>query len=255
MNKFWSRLYLVLVFLFLYAPILVLVIFSFNKGETRGMWEGFTLKWYKMLMEDSDILSSVKNTFIVAIISTIVSTIIGTIGAIGISGYSEKFKKLILTINEVPVINPDIVLAVGVMVLFRVLNLEFGLFTLILSHIAFTTPYVVLSVLPKLKQMPNSIVEAALDLGANPRQTLFKIVLPYIKTGIVSGALVAFTLSIDDFVISFFSTGNGVETISTSVFSMARLGINPVINALSTVLFLVMLVMMLLMNFKRGEGK
>ncbi len=250
MAKFWKRVYLVLIYAFLYAPIVVLIVFSFNEGKTRGSWDGFSLIWYRLLIEDVEILSAVKNTFFVATVSTLVSTVIGSLGAIGISQYRKNLKSTLLAVNQVPVMNPDIVIAVGLMVLYRTLGLDFGLLSLILSHIAFTVPYVVLSVLPKLKQMPKTLPEAAMDLGATPTETLLKVIIPYIKPGIFSGALMAFTLSVDDFVISFFTTGNGVETISTLVFSMARRGINPEINALSALIFGTMLLLMLIMNLK-----
>lgn len=253
MSKFWKRLYLVLIYGFLYAPIIVLIVFSFNEGKTRGSWEGFSLHWYRSLLENDEILSALKNTLSVAVIATVISTIIGTLGAIGIYEFRTRTRRLILSLNQIPVINPDIVMAVGLMVLYRTLNLDFGYFTLVLSHIAFTTPYVVLSVLPKLRQMPRALPEAAMDLGASPMQTLWRVVIPHIKTGIFAGALMAFTLSIDDFVISFFTTGNGVENVSTIVFSMARRGINPEINALSTLMFAAMLVLMLVMNVESGR--
>lgn len=250
MSKFWKKFYIFLVFLFLYAPIFVLMVFSFNEGRTRGNWEGFSLIWYETLFQDKEILSAVRNTLIVAFVTTIISTVIGTLGAIGISQYRSKNRKRILAVNRIPVINPDIVMAVGLMVLFRSLTLDFGLFTLILAHIAFTVPYVVLSVLPKLKQMPRALPEAATDLGATPMQTLWRVIVPNIRAGIITGALFSFTLSIDDFVISFFTTGNGVETVSTMVFAMARRGINPVINALSTMVFAVILLLLLVINLK-----
>jgi len=192
----------------------------------------------------------VRNTFTVAIVTTAVSTTVGTLGAIGLSQYLFKTRRRILALNQVPIINPDIVMAVGLMVLYRSLNLDFGLLTLTLAHIAFTVPYVVLSVLPKLKQMPAALPEAAMDLGATPWQTLWRVVIPQIRPGIITGALIAFTLSIDDFVISFFTTGNGVETVSTMVFSMARRGINPVINALSTLMFVMMLGLLVITYLK-----
>lgn len=254
MSKFWKRLYLFIIFAFLYAPIIVLIVYSFNSGKARGSWNGFSFHWYKALLEDREVLLAVKNTFIVATVSTIVSTMIGTLGALGISLYRHKVKRFILGMNQIPVINPDIVMAVGLMVLYRTMDLDFGMVTLILAHIAFTVPYVVLSVLPKLRQMPRALPEAAMDLGATPVQTFWKVILPYLRPGIVSGALMAFTLSVDDFVISFFTTGNGVETISTMVFSMARRGINPVINALSAVIFLTMLILMLVMNLRTEKA-
>lgn len=255
MSKFGKRLYMGLVLLFLYAPIAVLIVFSFNEGKTRGSWDGFSLTWYQQLWQDSEILAAVTNTFLVAIVATIVATIIGTLGAIGIEQLRRRPKALVLGLNQIPVINPDIVMAVGLMVLYRSLDLNFGYLTLILAHIAFTVPYVVLSVLPKLKQMPRALPEAAMDLGATPLQTLTQVIIPYIRPGIISGALMAFTLSIDDFVISFFTTGNGVETISTMVFSMARRGINPKINALSAIIFGTMLVLMLIMNLKTERAE
>lgn len=248
MSKFWKRFYMGLVFAFLYAPIAVLLVFSFNEGKTRGSWDGFSLVWYQTLLKDEAVLSAVGNTFFVAIISTLAATVIGTLGAIGIAQFRQKNQQRILASNQIPVVNPDIVMAVGLMVLFRTLQLDFGMITLLLAHIAFTVPYVVLSVLPKLKQMPQALPEAAMDLGATPAQTLWRVIIPQIRPGIVSGALIAFTLSIDDFVISFFTTGNGVETVSTIVYSMARRGINPEINALSTIMFAVMLVLLIIPN-------
>lgn len=253
MSKFWKKFYLVLVFLFLYAPIIVLMVFSFNEGKTRGNWEGFSLIWYETLFQDEEVLAAVRNTFLVATLTTLVSTVIGTLGAIGVSQYGWKNRRRILGMNQIPVINPDIVMAVGLMVLFRTLTMDFGLVTLTLAHIAFTVPYVVLSVLPKLKQMPSALPEAAMDLGATPMQTLWRVVIPQLRPGIITGALIAFTLSIDDFVISFFTTGNGVETVSTSVFAMARRGINPVINALSTMMFAIMLVLLVITNLRNGK--
>lgn len=252
MSKLWKRFYLLIVLLFLYAPILVLVVFSFNEGKTRGSWDGFSLVWYQALLEDEEVLAAVRNTFVVAIGATAVSTVIGTLGAIGLDQFRRRTRSRILALNQVPVINPDIVMAVGLMVLFRSLTLEFGLGTLLLAHIAFTVPYVVLSVLPKLRQMPQALPEAAMDLGATPLQTLWRVILPQIRPGIITGALIAFTLSIDDFVISFFTTGNGVETVSTMVFAMARRGINPVINALSTLMFAVML-LLLVITYLRSD--
>ncbi len=252
MSKWLKRIYLFLIYAFLYAPIIVLIVFSFNEGRTRGSWDGFSLHWYESLFQNDEIMSALKNTLSVATIATIVSTILGTLGAIGIYEFRANRRRVILALNQIPVINPDIVAAVGFMVLYRTLTLDSGYLTLVLSHIAFTVPYVVLSVLPKLRQMPRAYTEAAMDLGATPMQTLRLVVLPQIKTGIISGALMAFTLSIDDFVISFFTTGNGVETVSTMVYSMARRGINPEINALSTLMFGAMLILMILMNVMTG---
>nr|WP_072514592.1 ABC transporter permease [Ndongobacter massiliensis] len=255
MKKFRDRLFLLLFYAFLYAPILVLIVFSFNEGKTRGRWDAFSLTWYLQLFQDEEILSSLRNTLSIAALATLFSTLIGTFGAIGLFSFRTRLRRVILAFNRIPVINPDIVMAVGLMVLYRSLHLDFGYLSLLLSHIAFTVPYVVLSVLPKLRQMPRALPEAAMDLGATPFQTLWRVVLPYCKGGIFSGALIAFTLSIDDFVISFFTTGNGIETVSTTVYSMARRGINPKINALSSLLFLTTIVLLVLMNLRRSPQK
>lgn len=191
-------------------------------------------------------------TILIAVLSAIISTIIGTFAAIGISNMPGISKKIVLNLNYLPVLNPDIVTAVSLMVLFRFLKLDFGFTTMLLSHITFCIPYVILSVLPKLKQMNKHLAEAAMDLGATPFYALRKVVIPEIRPGIITGALIAFTLSVDDFVISFFNTGKGVSNLSIEIFSMTRRGINPVINALSTLMF-VGLMIMLLIIYKRTE--
>ncbi len=240
-----KKVYVFLIFTFLYAPIIFLMVFSFNDSKLKTTWIGFTFKWYKELFRNEEILTAFINTIMVALIATVIATILGTTAAIGIY-YMKKWKKsLILNINYIPVLNPDIVTAVSLMVLYRLLSMENGFITVLLSHIMFTTPYVVLSVLPKLKQMSKSLPEAAMDLGATPFYTFRKIIIPEIKPGIFSGMILAFTLSLDDFVVSYFTTGNGFNTLSVTVFSMARRGINPAINALSTLMFLVILILLL----------
>ena len=220
-------------------------------------WNGFTFKWYERLFQNESIMSALYYTIVVAILSSIIATIVGTISAIGIHKMRGKGRKLILNINYLPILNPDIVTAVALMSLFAFVNLEFGFMTMLLSHIMFSIPYVILSVLPKLKQLPQNIEEAAMDLGATPSYALRKVILPQIKPGIVSGFLMAFTMSIDDFIISFFNTGNGVSNLSIEIYGMARRGIKPEINALSTIMFSVVLILLLLSNRKqsivRGE--
>lgn len=248
MKEFFKKFYLALVFLFLYGPIAVLMVFSFNDSRLKGSWVGFTFKWYKELLHNEEILSSFKTTILIAILATIIATILGTIVAIGIY-YLRGYKKtLLLNMNYLPVLNPDIVTAVSLMVIFNLMNFPFGFFTMLLSHITFTTPYVILAVLPKLSQMNKFLPEAAMDMGASPFYTLRKVVLPEIKTGVFSGSLLAFTLSIDDFVISFFTTGHGVSNLSVTVYSMAKKGVNPAINALSTIMFLVMVILLLILH-------
>ena len=251
-EKYINRLYAFLIFLFLYAPIIVLIIFSFNDSKSRGNWNGFTLKWYIELFKDREVLKALYNTILIAVSSAIISTIIGTIAAIGIYNMQGLSSKVILNLNYIPVMNPDIVTAVSLMTLFRLFRFEFGMLTMLLSHITFCLPYVILSILPKLKQMNKHLAEAAMDLGATPFYTLRKVIIPEIKPGIITGGLMAFTLSIDDFVISFFNTGHGVSNLSITIFSMARRGINPVINALSTLMFVGLLILLLIIN-KRTE--
>ena len=215
-------------------------------------WNGFTFKWYERLFQNESIMSALYYTIVVAVISSVVATIVGTISAIGIHKMRGKGRKLILNINYLPILNPDIVTAVALMSLFAFINLEFGFTTMLLSHIMFSIPYVILSVLPKLKQLPQNIEEAAMDLGATPSYALRKVILPQIKPGIVSGFLMAFTMSIDDFIISFFNTGNGVSNLSIEIYGMARRGIKPEINALSTIMFTVVLILLLLSNRKQS---
>ena len=231
---------------------MALAVFSFNDSKSMAHWGGFTFKWYKQLIHNQSIMSALYYTLVVAIISSVVATIVGTISAIGIHKMSGRNRKLILNINYLPVLNPDIVTAVALMSLFAFVKLEFGFLTMLLSHIMFSIPYVILSVLPKIKQLPSNIEEAALDLGATPIYALRKVILPQIKPGIISGFLMAFTMSIDDFIISFFNTGNGVSNLSIEIYGMARRGIKPEINALSTIMFTVVLILLLISNKKQS---
>ncbi len=266
LESFIKRFYLILIFIFLYTPIVTLMVFSFNDSKSMGKWSGFTLRWYTQLFQNARIMEALKYTIIIAVISSIVATIIGTFAAIGIHRMKGLPKKTLLNINNLPVLNPDIVTGISIMSLFIFIfpilnkigiNAQFGFTTMLLAHITFNIPYVVLSVLPKLRQLPSNITEAALDLGATPGYAMRKIILPQIKPGIVAGLLMAFTMSIDDFVISFFTTGPGVTNLSIEIYSMARKGINPSINALSTLMFITVLILLLIVNRKeftsRGE--
>ncbi|MDU4882155.1 ABC transporter permease [uncultured Clostridium sp.] len=266
LESFIKRFYLILIFIFLYTPIVTLMVFSFNDSKSMGKWSGFTLRWYTQLFQNARIMEALKYTIIIAVISSIIATIIGTLAAIGIHRMKGLPKKTLLNINNLPVLNPDIVTGISIMSLFIFIfpilnkigiNAQFGFTTMLLAHITFNIPYVVLSVLPKLRQLPSNITEAALDLGATPGYAMRKIILPQIKPGIVAGLLMAFTMSIDDFVISFFTTGPGVTNLSIEIYSMARKGINPSINALSTLMFITVLILLLIVNRKeftsRGE--
>lgn len=254
-GKIGANIYLVLVFIFLYAPIFALALFSFNDSKSMARWNGFTLKWYQQLFKNDRIISALITTVVVAILAATIATVIGTISAIGIDRIKGGKKALLLNLNYLPVLNPDIVTAIGLMILFIFFNVKLGFLTMLLAHITFNIPYVVLSVLPKLKQMPANIEDAAMDLGAKPLYTLRKVILPQIKPGIVSGFLIAFTMSIDDFIISFFNTGNGVTNLSIEVYSMAKRGIKPEINALSTLMFITVLLLLLLSNKKQSIVK
>lgn len=261
LDTFIRRFYLLLIFIFLYTPIVTLMVFSFNDSKSMGKWNGFTFRWYSELFQNSRIMNALKFTLLIAVIASIVATIIGTIAAIGIHRMKGLPKKALLNINYLPVLNPDIVTGISLMSLFiflaPFLKLEFGFWTMLIAHITFNIPYVILSVLPKLKQLPANITDAALDLGATPSYAMRKIILPQIKPGIFAGLLMAFTMSIDDFVISFFTTGPGVTNLSIEIYSMARKGINPSINALSTLMFVTVLILLLIVNRKeftsRGE--
>ncbi|EOC99920.1 ABC transporter permease [Caldisalinibacter kiritimatiensis] len=253
MKRFFTKLYTVLIFLFLYAPIVVLIVFSFNNAKSRGHWDGFTLKWYFSLLEDEQILKSLYYTVIIAILSSIISTLIGTFAAIGIHNMNYLGKKITMNLNYLPVLNPDIVTGVSLMTLFIFVKLKLGFLTMLLAHITFNIPYVVLSVLPKLKQLNKHLAEAAMDLGATPFYAFKKVILPEIMPGIITGSLIAFTLSIDDFVISFFTTGSGVTNLSITIYSMARRGINPKINALSALMFVSVITLLIIINTRTSK--
>jgi len=253
-GKFLQKVYLSIIFIFLYAPIVVLVVFSFNDSKSRGRWGGFTLKWYADLLKSSEIRSALYYTILVAALAAIIATIAGTFAAIGIYNMGLFGKKVMLNINYLPVLNPDIVTGIALMLLFVSMKMQLGFITMLISHITFNIPYVILSVMPKLKQMNKHLPEAALDLGATPFYTLRKVIIPEIMPGIITGAMMAFTLSIDDFVISFFTTGSGVSNLSIVIYSMARKGIKPSINALSSIMFVSVILLLILINKRQSKG-
>ncbi|MDD2494026.1 MAG: ABC transporter permease [Tissierellia bacterium] len=248
MKKYLSRIYMLIMYIFLYAPIIVLAIYSFNESKSRGNWTGFSLKWYIELFQDRDIKTALYYTVSIAIISSIISTILGTIASLGINSLKGNMKSLVLNINYLPVVNPDIVTGISLMILYISFNMDLGFNTMLISHIVFSTPYVILSILPKLKQLDKNMTEAALDLGATPMYAIRKVIIPEIKPGIITGFLTAFTLSIDDFIISYFTKGEGVTNLSIVIYSMARRGVRPTINALSTIMLTVVLILMLIIN-------
>ncbi len=246
-NKVFSVLYVLLCFAFFYVPILVTVIFSFNSSKSLTHFTGFSMRWYSELIRNNEIMSAVYVSITIAIISTAVSTVLGTITAIGLTKHRKLVKEWLMNINNVPIMNPEIVTAIGLMLLFSSIKLEKGYVTMLLAHIAFSTPYVITNVYPKVRSLDQNITNAALDLGATPFQALTKVIIPMIKPGIYAGMLLAFTMSIDDFVISYFVSGNGVMNISIVVYNMTK-RTNPTINALSTVLIFVIIVILLIVN-------
>jgi len=255
MKKLLKNSYIYSMILFLYSPIAVLIIFSFNESKSRGQWGGFSLRWYIELFRDRDIKTALYYTLIIAILSAVISTIIGTISAIGIYNMKFLMRSIVLNINSLPILNPDIVTGVSLMLLFTFLQIKLGFITLLIAHIGFNIPYVILSVLPKLRQMDKNLPEAAMDLGATPNYTLIKIIIPEILPGIITGFILAFTLSLDDFVISFFTTGSGVTNLSIYIYSMARRGIKPVINALSTIMIVVVTSLLIFINKRSNIEK
>ncbi len=241
------KLYIVLMYAFFYLPILVTMVFSFNSSKSLTSFSGFSLRWYEKLVTDSNIIAAVYVSVSIALIATLVSTVLGTITAIGLSKSKKILKEWILNVNNMPIMNPEIVTAIGLMILFTSARMERGYITMLLAHIAFCTPYVIVSVYPKVRAMDHNLADVAMDLGATPYQALTKVILPMLKPGIFAGMLLAFTMSIDDFVISYFVTGNGVSNISIIVYNMTK-RTNPTINALSTILILVVVIVLVLVE-------
>ena len=241
------KLYIALMFVFFYLPILVTMIFSFNSSKSLTKFTGFSLKWYHKLLTDNNIIAAVYVSISIAIIATAVSTILGTMTAIGLSRSRKVLREAILNVNNMPIMNPEIVTAIGLMILFTSARIERGYITMLLAHIMFCTPYVIVSVYPKVRSMDHNLANVAMDLGATPFQALTKVIIPILKPGIYAGMLLAFTMSIDDFVISYFVTGNGVSNISIVVYNMTK-RTNPTINALSTLLILVVVIVLVIVN-------
>lgn len=242
-----SKIILTLTMLFFYLPILYIIIFSFNDSRSLTKFGGFSLRWYEKMFADSTMMEAVLYTVIIAVIATVVATVVGTITAIGLSKSRKVVQKMVERINDLPVMNPDIVTAISLLMFFSVLTVKKGFGTLLIAHIMFCIPYVMLSVTPKLRSLDPNLIDAAMDLGATPFQALAKVIVPQIKPGIVSGALIAFTMSFDDFVISYFTTGNGVNNISILVYTMSK-RVNPSINALSTIVILLITLVLGVVN-------
>ena len=252
MKKAFSKIYLGLVYLFLYAPIFVLIVFSFNESKSKSHFSGFSLKWYVELFEDELIMSSLVNTLILALVSSVIATLIGTMAAIGIYSMKKKSRRAVMWITNLPMMNPEVVTGISMMLLFvafsSIFGIQQGFYSVLIAHITFNLPYVILNVLPKLYQVNNNLFEAALDLGCTPRQAFFKVIIPEIMPGIFSGFLMAVTLSLDDFIISYFTRGSDFQTLPVTIYSMLRKQVPPSLNALSALMFVAVLVILLISN-------
>ncbi len=269
----WGRLFMGLVFLFLYAPIFVLIVFSFNNSKSRTVWNGFTLNWYVELFRDSQIMNSLYTTLLVALLSAVIATIAGTFASIGFYNMKRRWREPLMTVNNIPMMNADIVTGVSLCLFFVAafagwngfvkwmettyrltaprLSLGFG--TLLIAHISFNIPYVILSVMPKLRQMDKNLIDAAQDLGCTWMQAFWKVVVPEIKPGIINGMLIAFTMSVDDFVISYFTAGAKTSTLAMTIYGMAKRRISPKMNAVSTLLFVTVLTLLIIVNVRQAH--
>jgi spermidine/putrescine transport system permease protein len=254
-RRLTKNIYMLLMFVFLYSPVAVLIIFSFNKAKSRAVWGGFTLNWYRKLMQNEDILHALQVTLIVALLSALISTLIATVTCIGMNAMRRRLRNTIMTVTYIPNISPDLVTGISLMLLFFFIGMKTGFATLLLAHIAFNIPYAILSISPKLKQLDKNLFEAALDLGCRPSQAITRVILPEIMPGIITALILTFTLSIDDFVISYFTAGNQISTLAITIYSMARKSVNPQINALSTLLFISVLALLLIVNSRTGRDR
>ncbi|HIR83926.1 MAG TPA: ABC transporter permease [Candidatus Galloscillospira excrementavium] len=277
-----SRVFMALVFLFLYAPIFLMIVFSFNAGNSNVIWKGFSLHWYTELFQDRSIMQSVYTTLLVSLLATVIATIAGTFAAVGFYSMGRRARGALMTVNNIPMTNADIVTGVSLCLLFVAVfgfwnefaanyrltlnlfgtvyritfpQLSMGFGTMLIAHITFNIPYVILSVGPKLRQMDRNLVDAAQDLGCTWMGAFFKVILPEIKPGIISGALIAFTMSVDDFVISLFTAGDSVSTLAMEIYSMARRRISPEINAISTLLFVIVLALLVINNVRESRAQ
>lgn len=247
-RKHAQRLYIALIFVFLYVPILTLIILSFNNSKSMSVWRGFTFQWYINLFQDESIMNALYTTLIIGFSSAFIATVIGTAASIAMNSMKKLPRMILLSITNIPMMNADIVTGISLMLLFIGLNYTLGFSSVLIAHITFNIPYVILSVMPKLKQTNRNTYEAALDLGASPFYAFKKVILPDIFPGILSGFLLAFTMSLDDFVITHFTKGPGVDTLSTKIYTEVRKGIKPEIYALSTLLFVSVLILLILIN-------
>lgn len=255
MKKIAKILYLALILLFLYFPIGALMVLSFNEGKSMNAWQGFSFKWYAEMLESRDIMDALGNTLTIALWASVIATIVGVLACIGLNAMSEKKRSFIMGLNNIPLLNADIVIGISIMLCLLMFGISLNYGTVLFAHITFCLPYVILSVMPKFKQLENLTYEAALDLGATPVYAFFKVVLPEIMPGVVSGFLLSFTMSVDDFVITHFTRGAGINTLSTLIYSQVRVGIRPTLFALSTIIFVTVFVVLVIINWTSAHNK
>jgi len=253
--KFLKRFYMVIIFIMLYAPIITLMVLSFNTSKSRAHWGGFTLHWYESLFQNTDIMQALYNTLIIALLASVIATVIGTLASVGMNAMGKRSRSIFVGVTNIPMLNSEIVMGVSLMLLFIIGRMELGFSTILISHITFNIPYVILNVLPKLKQINRETYEAALDLGATPFYAYRKVVIPDIMPGIISGFLLSFTMSLDDFVITYFTKGPGIDTLSTKIYSEVRKGIRPEMYSLSTILFATVLLLLLIVYLHPDKNK
>ena len=249
LKRTWQDFYLVLIMVFLYAPIVTMMVLSFNTSKSRTQWGGFTLNWYADMFASRNIMAALHNTLLIAFLSALIATIIGVAASVAINSMKAVPRTIVMGITNIPMLNVDIVTGISLMLAFIAFGISLGFKTILIAHITFNIPYVILSVMPKLKQTSRSTYEAAMDLGAGPVYAFFKVVFPDILPGVLSGFLLAFTMSLDDFIITHFTKGAGINTLSTLIYSEVRRGIRPSMYALSTVIFLVVLTLLIITNF------
>ena len=258
MKKVLKGIYLALIILFLYLPRFTLMVLSFNEGKTMNAWTGFSFRWYREMFSNRTIMEALGNTLTIAFWAAAAATVVGVMACIGLNAMKEKHRSFFMGLNNIPLLNADIVTGISLMLSFLLFGISLNYGTVLFAHITFCIPYVILSVMPKFRQLENHTFEAALDLGASPAYAFFKVVLPDIMPGIISGFLLSFTMSVDDFVITHFTRGAGINTLSTLVYSQVKVGIRPTLYALSTVIFAAVFVILILVNIisnKREEKR
>lgn len=253
-KKVSERIYVTLILIFLYAPILTLIVLSFNESRSMAVWKGFTFQWYVDLFQNESIMNAFYTTIIIATTASFIATVIGTAASLAMNSMKKIPRAILMGITNIPMLNADIVTGISLMLLFVAIHFTLGFSSVLLAHITFNIPYVILSVMPKLQQTNRNTYEAALDLGASPMYAFYKVVLPDIFPGILSGFLLSFTMSLDDFVITHFTKGPGVDTLSTMIYSEVRKGINPEMYALSALLFVCVLILLVLVNRKSAKA-